>query len=245
MKTNRKSALIAGIALLIMAITAGLIYGYLHNTLVIPNNPNSTFENLKSNGLLFETEVFGWFFILVLDLIVAWALYSFFKNENKNLSLFTAGLRIVFVVIFSTAVFNFIQVLKILNGNQSVVQESLSQQVMNHINAFESTWSFALIIFGFHLLGLGVLALKSHHIQNIWGILLIFAGLSYSLIHSAKFLLPEFESQIKTVEMILSFPMAFGEVGFAFWLIIRGGKPVTKYKSNYKITLQSQQNNSL
>lgn len=230
----------AGIALLIMAVTAGFTYGYMHNTLVIPNNPVSTFNNLKSNGLLFKSEVLGWFFILILDIIVAWALYSFFKNEYKNLSIFAAGLRVVYVFIFTAAVFNLISVQKIMNENVTGIRESSIQQVTNHINAFESTWSFALIIFGFHLLFLGILALKTQNIQNIWGILLIFAGVSYSLIHSAKFLLPEFESQIESIEMILSLPMAFGEVGFAFWLIIRGGKPKTKHKSNYKKALQSQ-----
>ena len=86
------------------------------------------------------------------------------------------------------------------------------------------TWSFGLIIFGFHLLLLGFLALKSWNIHRFWGIMLIVAAVSYVGIHCAKILLPEFENPVKTAEMILSLPMTFGEVGFAVWLIIRGGK---------------------
>jgi len=229
MKTNRKSALIAGIALIIMAVVAGFTYGYIHNTLVIANNPESTFNNLKLNGLLFQAEIFGWFFILVLDVVVAWALYVFFRNENKKLSLLTAALRIVFVFIFGVAIFNLIPVLKIVNGNISEVQTA-AEQILISLKSFETIWSFALIIFGFHLFALGVLAFQSKNIHNFWGILLVFAAVCYTVINSAKFLLPEFENQVATAEMILSLPMAFGEVGFAFWLIIRGGKSRIVYR---------------
>ena len=85
MKTQRKSALIAGIALIIMAVVAGFTYGYLHNTLIVEGDSETTLRNLKSDASLFQAEIFGWFFILVLDVIVAWALYFFFRDENKRL----------------------------------------------------------------------------------------------------------------------------------------------------------------
>ncbi len=230
MKTSRKSALTAGFALVVMAAVAAFTYGYAHNVLVIPNNPEETFNLLNSSRILFRTEILGWFLILILDVVVTWALYSFFKNENKKLSIFTAGLRIIFVIIFAVAFYNFISILEILYQNPALVPQLASRQIMNHLNSFESTWSFALIIFGFHLISLGVLSFKSQSIHNVWGILLVFAGASYSLIHGTKVLFPAFENQIKTAEMILSLPMAFGEIGFAFWLIFRGGKHKIKYK---------------
>lgn len=230
MKTNRKFALIAGIALIFMAVAAAFSYGYVHNTLVIPGNPETTVSNLKSNRLLFMIEVLGWHFILLCDAVVAWALYNFFKNENRKLSLLTAGLRVVYTAILGVAIFHFIYILKILNGTFTIASESVNQKVMFHLKSFETIWSFGLIIFGFHLLLLGFLVLKSKTIHNIWGITLLFAALSYILIHSSKLLLPEFESQVKTIEMMLSLPMAFGEIGFAVWLIIRGGKPKTVYR---------------
>ena len=77
-------------------------------------------------------------------------------------------------------------------------------------------WSIVLIIFGFHLLFLGILALKSKPINRFWGISLVFAAISYILINSLHKILPGYENQINTAEMILSLPMASGEVGFAF-----------------------------
>lgn len=229
MKTNRKSALIAGIALIMMAIVAGFTFGYIHNTLIVEGDSENTFMNIKSDALLFQAEIFGWFFILVLDVIVAWALYVFFRNENKKLSQITAALRIVFVCVFGVAIFNLLPILKITDGNIAEAQLA-GEQILKSVESFETIWFVALIIFGFHLLTLGILTLQSKNIHNFWGILLVFAAVCYTVIHSAKFLLPEFENQIATAEMILSLPMAFGEVGFAFWLIIRGGKPRIIYR---------------
>ena len=230
MKTERKFALIAGITLIFMAVAAIFTYGYIHNTLVVSGNPGITVANLKANGGLFQTEILGWHAILLCDVIVAWALFHFFKNENRKLSAITAGLRFVYTAILGVSIMNFIYILKIVNGNITITSESANQQIMAHFESFETLWSFGLIIFGFHLLLLGVLALQSERIQNFWGIVLVFAAVSYMVIHTSKLLLPEFESQVKTVETMLSLPMAFGEVGFAFWLIIRGGKPRTVFR---------------
>ena len=229
MKTERKSALIAGIALIIMAVVAGFIYGYIHHTLIVEGDSENTFRSIKSDALLFQTEIFGWFLILILDVIVAWALYVFFRNENKKLSLLTAALRIVFVFIFGAAIYSLIDILKIIGESVDEIQMA-GEQIMKSVESFETIWSFALIIFGFHLLLMGILVLQSKNIHIVWGLLLVFAAISYIVIHSAKFLLPDYQSQIATAEMILSLPMAFGEVGFAFWLIVRGGKQRIVYR---------------
>ena len=239
MITNRKFALLAGVALLVMAVTAAFSFGYAHNTLVIPGNPHATVQNLKSNELLFISEILGWHIILLCDILVAWALFHFFKNENRKLSVFASGLRFVYSAILGVAILNFIYILKIVNGNVEIAPEIADQEIMHFFKSFEIQWSFGLIIFGFHLLLLGLLAFKSKDIHRFWGILLIFAAVSYIIIHSVKFLLPEFESQIKFVENVLSLPMAFGEIGFAFWLIFRGGKPVVNYEAGNELTPQS------
>ena len=141
-----------------------------------------------------------------------------------------AGLRVVFAIIFAVGIFSLILILKIANGNIAVAQEIIGKQIMNYLESFEAIWPFSLIIFGFHLFALGILVFRSKYIHNFLGVVLIFAAVSYILIHGAKFLFSESENYIRTAEMILSLPMAFGEVGFAFWLIIRGGKPKIIYE---------------
>ncbi len=245
MKTQRMLALIAGLALIIMTVVAVLTYGYLHSTLVVPGITDTTITSLKTYNSLLISEILGWQLILVLDIIVAWSLYQFFKNENRKLSAITAGFRIVFVGIFGMAIFNFFPILKIIDGNSGSSSELMNQSILSHLNSFENTWSVALILFGFHLLFLGVLALKSKSINRIWGISLVFAAICYILINSLHQILPGYESQIKTAEMILSLPMAFGEVGFAFWLVFRGGKNQVLYRRNGIVPELEERSNEL
>lgn len=232
MKLKRKAALISGVALILMAATAAFTYGYLHNKLVIPGDIKSTIGNLQKSRLLFISEISGLLFILFLDVFVAWSLYVFFEKENPKLSLFTAGLRTVYAVILGVAIYHLILVLKIINESLMVAPDIENLQIWSNLNFFENVWSFGLIVFGFHLLFLGILAFKSNYIPRIWVILLVFAGVFYSLIHSAKIIFPEFEGKMKTAEMILSAPMALGEIGFAFWLIFRGGKPKIIFRNS-------------
>jgi hypothetical protein len=226
MQTNRKSALIAGIAIITMALAAVFSFGYAHNLLVIPNQPDITLSNLKTSKSLFILEILGWMIILLCDIIVAVALYVYFKNENRKLALYTAAARLIYSAILGVAIFFLLRILFLLNDS-----ENFAGTVMSNLDSFKTTWSFGLIIFGIHLFLLGLLAIKSRLIHNIWGILLIFAGISYSFIHASNFLFPEFESQIKTAEMVLSVPMAFAEIGFAIWLFARGGKPKIIYRN--------------
>ncbi|GET20338.1 DUF4386 domain-containing protein [Prolixibacter denitrificans] len=234
MVSKRNSAQIAGIAILIMAAVAAFTYGYIHNSLVVPNHSETTIGNLKASTWLFRTEIVGWHFILLCDVVVAWALYKFFKDENQLLSQVTAILRLIYAAFLGGAVFKLISILRIINGEAGIAPELAGQQMLSFLKSFESTWSFGLIIFGFHLLLLGFLALQSKAIHSSWGVLLILAALSYITIHSSKIGFPQFDSQIKTAETILSLPMALGEVGFAVWLIIRGGKPKMKINEAFQ-----------
>ncbi len=232
MKTQRISALTTGTALIIMAVAAIFTFGYIHNSLVIPGDATSTVQNLQTSRTLFKVEIFGWLYIFILDAIVAAALYVFFKDENRKLALATAGLRFVYTAILGLAIFNLSGILEVLNGNLVFPSDEINSTVINALDSFTKTWTLGLIVFGFHLLVLGILALKTRYIHRFFGIFLSFAGVSYIVISSLKILFPEFESQIKTAEMILSIPMALGELGFAFWLIFRGGKPVILFRNS-------------
>jgi len=224
MKTNRYSALIAGIGLILMAIVAGFSYGYAHNSIVEMADPEATINNLRFSAQLFNMEIIGWIIILLLDITVAWALYLFFKKENNKISLSTAIIRLIYSAILGVAIFNLIQIQSILNGIHLMNQSVLNMKVMSNLSAFEKWWSLGLIVFGFHLLGLGYLALTSKNIHWFWGVMLVIAAISYIAIHSAYNIFLNFEGQVKMIETILIIPMTFGEIGFAFWLVIRGGK---------------------
>ncbi len=208
-------AIIAGISILLMAIAAGYSFGYAHSQIVQPVYANTTLQNLLNSKGIFLVELLGWCLILILDIIVAWALYHFFKSVNQSISVLTAWIRIIYSIILGMAIGQLMKIYFLITDST----EPNAHLVMDHFQSFENIWTLGLIVFGFHLIGLGYLALKSR--LRFWGVLLIIAGLGYSLVCTLK-QYQSLESLATNLEMILSIPMTVGELGFAIWLLARG-----------------------
>lgn len=51
---QRKSALIAGTSLIIMALAAFFSYGFVHRSLVVQGDASATFHKIKSSTMLFK-----------------------------------------------------------------------------------------------------------------------------------------------------------------------------------------------
>jgi len=224
--SQRKSAIVAGVAIVIMAILAGFVYGFVLNSLVVKGDAAATARNIKASEILFRIGIFGWLANLILDVLAAWALYIFFKPVNKAVSLLAAILRLVYVAILGTALLNFVFVLLLLTGADYLKVFETAQLhglVLLFINAFEGIWSIGLVVFGLHIFALGYLVFRAGFIPTILGALLILGSLGYLITDSANLLLPNYEDYKATVELIFIVPMIFGELGLGLWLLIRGG----------------------
>lgn len=231
MNTNRKASLAAGVSILIMALAAAISFGYAHNTLVVSGDTFNTVSNLQNNFALLIVEIFGWLIILLCDILVSIALFVYLKNVNTPLAGIMATFRIIYSAVLAFAISNLVKIGNILNNTSSDISETIQIKVMNFLVAFEKSWSIGLIIFGVHLLLLGFLILKSYNIHKFWGLILIFAGISYFAIYTAKNFIPGAENLINIAEAILMAPMTFGEVGFAIWLIAKGKNPRIIYSN--------------
>lgn len=224
---HRRAALIAGFSIVIMAILAGFSYGYVLQTLIVPNNAVLTAHNIKASLTLFRSGICGFLLVIILDILVAWSLYLFFKSVHAQLSLLTAWFRLVYAGVFGIAQFNLI-IIALLSSNSdylSVVEISHVKEIIAFFfQAFNLTWAFGLVIFGCHLLLLGYLVFKSGSIPKIWSLLLFTAGLCYSLSNFAHLHLPNYDNYKASIESIITLPMVMGELGFGIWLLVRGGK---------------------
>ncbi len=223
---EKKQGIIAGIALVIMAIVAGFSFGYVHNNLIV-NSPEITLKNLMANKSLFYAELFGWSLIFITDLIVAITLYFFFRSVSKQISLITALIRIVYTLILGIAVIQLYKIVPILLSDNNPTDQLVYSEIFSNAQLFEKLWSVGLIVFGLHLVGLGYLSNKSDSVPKLLGYLLYFGGISYTVLHtSTQFSL--FNTKIlKTIENILALPMALAEILLAFWLIYNGFRKVS------------------
>ena len=222
--SQRQAALIAGFGLLIMTIFYVFADFFVFQKLIVPGDAATTANNIIASEMLFRTGIGCILIVLICDVVVAWALYIILKQVNKNLSLLTAWLRLVYAVMLGIAILNFVVVLILLSGADYLAvfeTDQLHAQVLLFLNAFYDVWALGLIVFGFHLAALGYLAFKSDYIPKILGILLMAAGLGYLIDYFGSLLFPNSDVAISMV-------LGWGELIFMFWLLFKGGKMPTK-----------------
>lgn len=222
-----RAAVIAGITMLVMAGCAAFTVGFVNSSLIVKGDTSATTSNILNSLALFRSGVFGWLVILVSDIIISWALYSFLKQVDNSLALLGAWFRLVYCAILGATTLNLFYVLQTLSGDNILAAaqpDHLNAQVILFINAFNQMWSFGLIVFGLHLLVIGKLVLKSGFIPKILGVLLLIAALSYVIVHMLHVFFPQLEQTTVILENILSLPMALGELAFGIWLLIKGGR---------------------
>jgi len=219
----RTSAIVAGLGLLLMAILAPIANFGVFESLIVPGDVTTTANNIIASSGLFRMGIFFFLVVAILDVLVAWALYILLKPVNNSLSLLAAWFRVVYAAILTFALSNLLIVLLLLGDGYSKVFDSnqLYAQVMLFLNAFTDVWDLGLVIFGLHLLVLGYLAFKSGYIPKILGILVIIAGLGYTIDSFGKILSPSYNVSLATITFI-------GEVLLVFWLLWRGIKGFDK-----------------
>ena len=216
----RKAALIAGIAILLMAVMAPFAELYVYPKLVVPGMAAKTFKNIAANKLLFSTALFSYVLTCICDIIAAWALYILFKPVHAALSLLNAWFRLIYTVIALVAILNLVTVLRLLNTADYLTVFKLDQlyaQVMLSLNTFRYGFHFAIIFFAIHLVLSGYLVIKAKVIPAIMGVLLIISGLGYLADALKPFLYPDFNLGFITITF-------FGELVFMLWLLFKGSK---------------------
>ncbi|MGR6544085.1 DUF4386 domain-containing protein [Paenibacillus tundrae] len=224
---RRKSALTIGFGLLLMAVAAGFAFGYAHSELMVEGNAQETVQNLIFRNNLYKAEIIGWIIVWLCDIVVTCTCYLFFKKLNKKLAVICACLRLVYTLLLGWAVINLIFILPLIQKIVHVSGEfaiSHGEQIMSYLQNFQDVWSVGLIVFGSHLMILGILVLKADEAPKWIAILLLLASVGYFVIHSLELIGPAVKNVTDVINMIMATPMAVGELSFALWLIYRGGK---------------------
>lgn len=226
----RQAAVIAGTTILAMAILAGFAYGFAFDRLIVPGNAELTASSIIASQTLFRTAIFSFLIVLLCDVLAAWSLNVFLRQVSKELSLLAASLRLIYAGMLGVAILNYTTILLLIQGSDYLrvfEQGQINAIILLLANAFNGIWAAGLVVFGFHLLTLGYLVLRSGYVPKVFGLLLIIAALCYLTSNSASLLFSNYSRYKGTVDMLLSLPMVIGELGFCVWLLIRGGKATT------------------
>jgi hypothetical protein len=187
----RRASTAAGIALLLLAILSGFGQFAAVQHLVVENNAVKTAAKIAGSKTLFRLGIASLLVAAALDIVVAWGLFKVFEPIAQ-----LAG------------------VLRLLPGASGVAKNGLPSQVLSAVHMYNDIWSAGLVVFGVHLVLLGVLVYRAVYAPRILGVLLVIAGLGYAIGGFSVVLFPP-GTNVAAYTFI-------GEVVLIFWLLLRG-----------------------
>ncbi|HEY5683951.1 MAG TPA: DUF4386 domain-containing protein [Acidimicrobiia bacterium] len=218
----RRAARIAGAGYVLIFCLAIFANFTVREGLVDQADPTATVANITESIGLFRLGLVAFLAVFVLDVVIAWALHVVFRGVNRDLSLLTAWMRIVYTVLLGVALVFFFQVLHMV-GNPDYAAALGSSQLEAHVmlalESFNATWLVGLAAFGVHLVLLGGLVIRSGMVSNALGRLLMVAGAAYVADTVAHATLSDYTGIAPVMLAVVALPSMIGEGWLALWLL--------------------------
>jgi hypothetical protein len=117
---------------------------------------------------LFRCGIAGLILVVILEIVVAAALLTLFMPMSPSLLVMAAWFRLTYAAVYLAAISQLVVALGVLGD---------PDQALRAVDAYYTVWHVGLILFGVHLLLVGVLAYRSGFMPKVFGILLVIAGL--------------------------------------------------------------------
>lgn len=180
---GRRPALVAGAAIMLVALLAGFGNVVVVQHLVTAGDASLTAHDVTASVGLFRLGVASLYLAALLDIVVAWALFMVFRPVHAELSRLGAWLRLAYAVVFIVALSQLAGIpaqLHDAHGTGAFTVSQLQAQALAKADSFHTIWSAGLILFGAHLVVIGFLAYRSGFVPRLIGALLVIAGVGYA-----------------------------------------------------------------
>jgi hypothetical protein len=200
---SRKLSLIAGVSYFIIFFAA--IFA---NFFVLDSIHKSPLNTIQQNHMMVRFGILAFIITVVFDVVVAWALYELYKRHN--LSGLSTLFRMMHAAIMGVAIF----------ALPFALVSTTSQEILKQLEIFNTIWLIALFFFGIHL----VLLAKIIGKPKVIALFLVIAGVMYMIDTGAHFMLPDYEVYSSIFLALVAIPSIVGEMSFAIWLLVKGGK---------------------
>src|SRR3954470_4922534 len=214
--TVRRAGVVAGVGLLVMVPLAVFANFVVRKGMIKPSDGGATAAEIVAREGTFRLGVLAWLLVVVLDAVVAWALYRVFRPVSPAVSMLTAVFRLVYTAVLLVAVGQLLRALDVLTVGSAPAPGTadVSEHALLELNAFQHLYDLGLFLFGIHLALLGYLSLRSDFIPKVVGVLLVVAGAGYAVDTVSAVLALELPS--------VSVFTFLGELLLALWLLVAG-----------------------
>jgi hypothetical protein len=217
-RSIRKASLIAGLGILLLAPLAAFGAIVVVEGLVTEGDAAKTAEDIMASEGMFRFGIASLYLAVILDVVIAWALFRVFGPANKSLSRLGAWLRLAYAGVFMVAISQLAGIPRLLEDEKysaAFGADQLHAQALLKVDSFNDIYMAGLVLFGAHLLTIGYLAYKSGYVPKLLGILLVIAGFGYCFDSFGTVLSQGSPIIISTVTFV-------GEFLLACWLVIWG-----------------------
>jgi hypothetical protein len=175
-------------------------------------------DAIRSSGATFGAAILALIAVVVLDVIVAWALWAVFKPTQPAAAALSAALRVTYSAVFAAAIGLLIDAQRLATGvgaSGTLPVEIRDEAALQRLAGFDSIWSGALVIFGAHMAVVAWLLLRHAGVfAGIVGVFVAIAAAGYLLDGALPIIMPEWNG-------IARFTFV-GEILLIVWLVIAG-----------------------
>jgi hypothetical protein len=184
--------------------------------MITTSDARATADEIVAREGTFRLGVLAWLLIVVLDVVIAWALYRVFRPVSPAVSMLAAVFRFAYAAVLLVAVGQLLRAVDVLTAGSTPAAsaDGVAGRALLELNAFQDLYDLGLFLFGLHLALLGYLSLRSDFIPKVIGVLLVVAGVGYA---------------VDTVGTILALGVPtvsvftfLGELLLALWLLVAG-----------------------
>ncbi|KAA3632000.1 MAG: DUF4386 domain-containing protein [Bacteroidetes bacterium] len=219
-------ARVTGLFYLLIAFAGAFSIGYMPSVIFAADDMTETIQNMVDNKLLFHMGIAGDIAVILMEVILTSMLYKMFKSVNQTLSLIAAFSRMGMAVVMGINLLNYV-LPSVLVNSPEYLQVFQASELENIVSIFLDMHQKAVYVwqlfFGLHLVILGYLIYKSGVFPKIFGTLNMVGSFGYTLQSFKELLFPQFSSLDIGITILLVI-VVIGELGFTFYLLIKGMK---------------------
>lgn len=223
----RRVARFAGLLYLVI-IAAGIFAQFaVRSSLIVTGDAAATAENIVASEGLFRAGIAGDLIMIMADVAIALLFYVLLKPVNNMLALMAAFFRLAQAATLGINLLNLFFVLQLLSGADYLTALGADQtnaQIMLFLDAHAIGYRIALVFFGFSILVLGYLLVKSGYFPRILGAGMIVASFGYLIDSFANFLLLNYSDYEAVFSAVVFTPAIIAELALCVWLLWKGVK---------------------
>jgi len=218
----RQLARIAGALYLINIVGGAFAISFVPAILLVAGNAAATAPNLQSHELLYRSGLAAHVVVTLTNIPLAVIFYELFKVVNRRVALLDVFFILVATAIEAAGLVNQFAPLVLLGSGPYTSALSAAQlQALAYQpwNLSSIDYDLSTVFFGFDILCMTYLVLKSTFLPRAIGVLLGIDGLAYIVYSFTDFLAPGFAAQLVPW---IQLPALLGEGSLCLWLLVVG-----------------------